>query len=162
MKIWWSQATRCCILVRQMLGIDSKGYAQQFSQEYSSHLMLLWPSCFDRWGWWCWYHHYKIIWTWKTFLLSCSFRKKIAIAAFYWGLEFSSNKIELRNRVTKSIIFIEIFLSSYCNHSQNISDKLSFSCEIAHYEKSQISIFQEIFASTDKTFISGGGLSTRQ
>ena len=28
--------------------------------------------------------------------------------------------------------------------------------KIAHYGKSSISIFQEIFASTDKTFLSGG------
>ena len=35
------------------------------------------------------------------------------------------------------------------NHSQNIWDKLKFS------------IFQEIFASTDKIFFSEGGLSTR-
>ena len=35
-------------------------------------------------------------------------------------------------------------------------------CEIARYGKSSISDFLEIFASTEKTFISGGGLSTRQ
>ena len=34
--------------------------------------------------------------------------------------------------------------------------------EITHYGVSSISIFQEIFASTDKTFVSGGGLSNRQ
>ena len=46
------------------------------------------------------------------------------------------------------------------NHSQNILDKLQFSCEIAHYGKSSISIFQEIFVSTDKLIFSGGSLST--
>ena len=38
----------------------------------------------------------------------------------------------------------------------------NFSCEIAHYGKSSISVFQEIFAKTEKKLILGGGLSTRQ
>ena len=42
-----------------------------------------------------------------------------------------------------------------CNHSQNIFDKLYFSYEIAHYGKGLVSVFQEIFASADKIFISG-------
>ena len=37
--------------------------------------------------------------------------------------------------------------------------KLWFSCEIVHYGKSSISIFQESFASAGKIFISGEGLS---
>ena len=36
------------------------------------------------------------------------------------------------------------------------------SCEIAHYRKRSIFIFHEFFASTDKIFVSGGGLGTRQ
>ena len=36
------------------------------------------------------------------------------------------------------------------------------SCEIAHYGKSSIFVFQDIFTSTDKIFILGGGLCTRQ
>ena len=44
------------------------------------------------------------------------------------------------------------------NHSQNIWDKLYFSCEIEHYGKSSISIFQELLTCTDKTFILTGGL----
>ena len=51
-------------------------------------------------------------------------------------------------------------LASY-NHSQNIRDKLHFSCETAHYGKSSISIFQQLFASIDKIFILGGRLGTR-
>ena len=35
-------------------------------------------------------------------------------------------------------------------------------CETVHYGKSSISVFQEIFTGTDKIFISGGALSTRQ
>ena len=35
-------------------------------------------------------------------------------------------------------------------HPPNVCDKLQFSCEIAHYRKSSISVFQEIFASADK------------
>ena len=45
--------------------------------------------------------------------------------------------------------------------SQNIWGKLYFFCEVAHYGKSSISIFQDFFASTNKIFISGGGLSTK-
>ena len=47
------------------------------------------------------------------------------------------------------------------NPGQNISDKLQFFCEIAPYGKSSISVFQEFFASIDKSFILGAGLSTR-
>ena len=43
------------------------------------------------------------------------------------------------------------------NLSQNIRDKLKFSCEIAHYRKSSISVF----TSNNKIFILGGELSTR-
>ena len=39
---------------------------------------------------------------------------------------------------------------------------LLFSCDIEHYGESSISVFQEIVTSTDKSFISGTGLSTRQ
>ena len=49
-----------------------------------------------------------------------------------------------------------------CNHSQNIRDKLQFSYETVHYRKFSISIFQNIFVSADKIFISGSELSTRQ
>ena len=42
-----------------------------------------------------------------------------------------------------------------------IWDKLKFSCEIGHYGKSSTSIFQEIFISTDKIFISREGLCTK-
>ena len=38
------------------------------------------------------------------------------------------------------------------NHSQNVWDKLEFLWEIAHYRKSSISVFQKIFAGTDKFF----------
>ena len=34
-----------------------------------------------------------------------------------------------------------------------------FLCEIAHYGKGPVSVYQVIFTSTDKIFISGGGLS---
>ena len=43
------------------------------------------------------------------------------------------------------IIKFRIFELAY-NHSQSIEEKLYFSCEIVHYGKSSISIFQEIFA----------------
>ena len=46
------------------------------------------------------------------------------------------------------------------NHGQNIRDKLQFLCEIGHYGKSSISIFQEFFASMKKVFILVGRLST--
>ena len=53
-----------------------------------------------------------------------------------------------------------IFQSVY-NNSQNIWDKLQFSCEIAHYEQNLISVFQDLFAGINKTFILVGGLGTR-
>ena len=34
-------------------------------------------------------------------------------------------------------------------------------CEIAHYGKSLVSVFQEFFASINKIFILAGGLRTR-
>ena len=46
------------------------------------------------------------------------------------------------------------------NYSENIWDKFKFLCETAHYGKSLISVFQEIFISTDKILISGEGLCT--
>ena len=33
---------------------------------------------------------------------------------------------------------------------------------MAHYKKSSISDFLEIFVSTDKDFVTGGGINTRQ
>ena len=50
------------------------------------------------------------------------------------------------------------------NHSQNIWDKLYFSFEIMHYRNAMhyLKDFQEIFASTDKIFISGERLRTKQ
>ena len=36
------------------------------------------------------------------------------------------------------------------NHPLNVCHKLQFSCEIAHYRKNSIFVFQEIFASADK------------
>ena len=47
------------------------------------------------------------------------------------------------------------------NHGQNIWEKLWFLFEIAHYEKSLISIFKESYASIDKIFFLGGRLGTR-
>ena len=41
------------------------------------------------------------------------------------------------------------------NRSQNIWDKLYFSCEIAKYGKVLISIFQQIFDAINKIFILG-------
>ena len=42
------------------------------------------------------------------------------------------------------------------NHGKSIWDKLCLSCEIGHYVKSLISIFQESFARADKILIFGG------
>ena len=47
------------------------------------------------------------------------------------------------------------------NHSQNIWDWPWFSCEIAHYWKSLISVLEEFVASTKKMLILTGGLGTR-
>ena len=55
-------------------------------------------------------------------------------------------------------LYLELF--SFYYHGQNIWDKL-FSCEIAYYGKSSISIFQQFFASISKIFILGVGLGTK-
>ena len=47
------------------------------------------------------------------------------------------------------------------NYGQHILDNLWFSCEIASYGKSLISIVQQFFASIDKIFILEGSLGTR-
>ena len=46
------------------------------------------------------------------------------------------------------------------NNSQNVWHYLWFSCEIVHNRKCLISVFQEFFASINKTFILAGRLST--
>ena len=38
------------------------------------------------------------------------------------------------------------------NYGQNIWDKLQFPCEIRHYGKSSVSIFQNFFASIEKDY----------
>ena len=52
------------------------------------------------------------------------------------------------------------------NHLRNISDKLNiwwkFTTGKAHHGNSSFSVLHEIFTSTDRIFISGEGLSTRQ
>ena len=45
-----------------------------------------------------------------------------------------------------------------CNHEQKSSEKLHFSCEIAHYMKGSIPIFKESFAIVDKILFLGGRL----
>ena len=44
------------------------------------------------------------------------------------------------------------------NDSQNLLDKLWFSCQIVKYMKVLISIFQQFFASVNKIFFLGGGV----
>ena len=46
------------------------------------------------------------------------------------------------------------------NHLRNFWDELQFSCEIAHYGKSLIFIFQKFFASIIKIFILARKLGT--
>ena len=73
-----------------------------------------------------------------------------------WDQLFSKKVFPVENRKNKYQSF------NRNNRSQNIRDKLKFLCGILHYGKSSISVLQEIFSSTDKIFISGGGLRTRQ
>ena len=47
------------------------------------------------------------------------------------------------------------------SHSQTILDWLWLSCEIVHYVKSLISVFEEFFASINKILILAGRLATR-
>ena len=68
---------------------------------------------------------------------------------FYKGKSFDIfNTKSLHKRCFSSIIH-------FCSF-------LYFSCEVVHYRKKSIYIFQEIFASTNKTFILRWRLSTRQ
>ena len=67
----------------------------------------------------------------------------------------SSNKSTLRARGT-SYKCKTVYRD---NQGQNILDKLSFLCELAHHGKSPMSIFQKIFASMGKVFVLGGGLN---
>ena len=61
---------------------------------------------------------------------------------FYFKLKFS-------------VEIIKIQRATY-NLSQDIWDQLWFWCEIVHYEKSLISVFQEFFASINKRFVLAG------
>ena len=54
-----------------------------------------------------------------------------------------------------SVEIIKIQRATY-NLSQDIWDQLWFWCEIVHYEKSLISVFQEFFASINKSFVLAG------
>ena len=92
----------------------------------------------------------------------------LVLLYFRWtrlGHKIKSNILEKKIFYTIDLKTGSIFFPKRMrdfNHSQNIHEKLWFSCEIAHYEKLSISVFQEIFTSADNIFISGGGLSTRQ
>ena len=50
----------------------------------------------------------------------------------------------------KVAVLKKVAALNYYNHGQNILDKLLFSCKIGHHGKSAISIFQELFAITEK------------
>ena len=54
------------------------------------------------------------------------------------------------------------FLKSFWvyNHSQDIWNKFCFPCEIVHYRKSLISVFEEFFVKIDKVFILAASLGT--
>ena len=45
-----------------------------------------------------------------------------------------------------------------CKHEQKSSEKLQFSCEIAHYVKRSIPILKESFAIVDQILFLGGRL----
>ena len=47
------------------------------------------------------------------------------------------------------------------NHSEGILDWFQFSCEVAHYGKSLISVFEKFFASVKKILILAWRLGTR-
>ena len=63
------------------------------------------------------------------------------------------------NKITPSPS-VQCSLGLCYNDGQNIWEKLSFSCEIAHYGKISISLFQQFFGDIDKIFISGVRLGT--
>ena len=55
----------------------------------------------------------------------------------------------------------KIDTTSNCMDSQNFSEKLRFSCEIAHYRKSPTAILKRSFGSIEKILFLGGRLGTR-
>ena len=65
--------------------------------------------------------------------------------------------VNLFNRTFPYVIFHQL---AY-NLSQNIWDYIWCPCEIAHYERSVISAFQEPFANFNKILILAGRLGTR-
>ena len=87
-------------------------------------------------------------------LVTCNIEQVIIFRNY-----FSSNYLKSEAAI-RSVLRTAIFESNY-NPGQNISDKLTFLCEIAPYKRSSISIFQEFFANIDKILILGAGLSTR-
>ena len=47
------------------------------------------------------------------------------------------------------------------NNSQGILDQIWLLCEVPHYGKSLVSVFQEIFSVINTIFVLGGGMDTR-
>ena len=85
----------------------------------------------------------------------CLFVSSIIYNAVRWIIIFSWR---IRSHCCRRVVF-----SWSYKQLQNISDKLFNSCKIAHNGKTSISIyvFQEIYISADKIFISRGSKSTR-
>ena len=59
------------------------------------------------------------------------------------------------------ILWIHTFPHVVCNHLRDIWDWLWFSCGIAHYRKSLISVFERVFASIGRILGMAGGLGNR-
>ena len=84
--------------------------------------------------------------------------KSFNIKSWPQGLRVTKTvKKPLKNQVWRSLVGVV----SRVSYIPNIWDKLKFLCEIVHYGKNSISIFEEFFASIDKIFILAGRLDTR-
>ena len=56
------------------------------------------------------------------------------------------------------VLLLRAYLQSFTGY---LRQTRAFTCEIALYRKSSISVFREAFTSTEKIFISGEGLTIR-
>ena len=103
-----------------------------------------------------------------SFMVTLSLNQSYCKHPSHWPLGNISILIDFFSRVQcYGILLINFHALKLldCLNQSTISHKMfgnQFSCEISHCEKNSISVFQEIFTVTDKIFISGGGLSTRQ
>ena len=77
--------------------------------------------------------------------------------------EYMSKHLKFEERLITFIKFEQmLIIFATIIHKMFETNSCMFPCKTAHYGENWFSVFQQIYSSTDKIFISGGGLSTRQ